>query len=261
MKVAAACAPGTGCEGVTAADSESGSRVEPPWSGRRAPCSPRNAQMCGSRRVREAARNQTLTLPQRHRRYQMVACDSGHQVAAARKTPRTAIGIRGVNYLEHVDESQYTLGTRIRQLRLSNGISVETAARATGVAAQTWRRWEVGRSAYRPWRAPAIAAALNVPVASLFSDAVVFEVVLEPQTVEDVRHGGREAATVVAERLARRLESAIYAEATRKQVDISAGARAKPRRTRAQVLRGVNEANRMRKAALDRRSQPPLVVA
>jgi hypothetical protein len=98
-----------------------------------------------------------------------------------------------------------------------------------------------------------IAQALNVPVAALFADDFVLaEVRVSDETMEQVRRDGREASKQAAERLASRLESLIWQEATRPPVDISAGARPRPRRSRVQKLAGIAEANRMR-AARERR--------
>jgi hypothetical protein len=83
----------------------------------------------------------------------------------------------------------------------------------------------------------------------LFTDEVVLaEVRVSDETIKRVRREGREACKEAAERLASRLEPLIWQEATRKPVDISAGARPRPRRSREEVLAGVAEANRMRAA-------------
>lgn len=113
-------------------------------------------------------------------------------------------------------------------------------------------RWERGDGSYRPWRVPAIAAALNCPPGALFRDGVFAELALARETIEEVRNGGRPAAAAVAERLARRLEPEIWRIATQKPVDPRSGARAKPRLSRAEVLAGVAEA---RKAAQKRRRE------
>jgi hypothetical protein len=87
-------------------------------------------------------------------------------------------------------------------------------------------------------------------VAALFADEVVLaEVRVSEETIEKVRREGRQACKEAAERLASRLEPLIWQEATRKPVDISAGARPRPRRSRVEVLAGIAEANRMRAAA------------
>ena len=107
-----------------------------------------------------------------------------------------------------------------------------------------------------------MASALGVPVGRLLrDDCVVTEVVISEQTISDVRSNGRRASLEAAERLARQLEPLIYQEATRPPVDISAGARPKPRRTRAQVLAGVRAAGEARVRADQRRAMSGGLVA
>ena len=154
-----------------------------------------------------------------------------------------------------------TLGIRIRTLRLTNGLTVDTAARSAGVSRTAWINWERGARVPALSRGAAIARALGEPVGALFASEPVFEVALTRETVESVRRDGREAARVVAERIASQLEPAIYAAATRKPVDISGGARPKPRRTRAQVLAGVREADRLRRARIAREREQSAVLA
>ena len=69
------------------------------------------------------------------------------------------------------------------------------------------------------------------------------------ETIAQVRREGRTACKQAAERLAGMLEPLIWQEATRRPVDISPGARPKRRRSRAEVLAEIAEANRMRAAA------------
>ena len=98
-------------------------------------------------------------------------------------------------------------------------------------------------------RGAKIAQALNVPVAALFAEAVVLaEIRLSDETIQRVRREGQQACEEAAERIASRLEPLIWQEATRKPVNVSPGARPKRRRTRAEVLAGIAEANRMRAA-------------
>jgi transcriptional regulator with XRE-family HTH domain len=149
-----------------------------------------------------------------------------------------------------------TFPNHLRTLRLANGIRQIDAAKAAGVNVSTWCCWERGSKTPRLLRGQAIAEALNVPIAALFRDDLVLEVVLSPATVEEVRRDGREGARSAAQRLAAQLEPSIFELATRKPVDVRAGARPKPRRTRVEKLAGVEEANAMRKAALERRRQP-----
>jgi transcriptional regulator with XRE-family HTH domain len=142
------------------------------------------------------------------------------------------------------------LATRIRTLRLQTGVSQATAANTAGVHVTSWRNWESGSKRPRLERGAKIAQALNVPVAALFADEVVLaEVRVSDATIEQVRREGREASKEAVERLAARLEPLIWQEATRPPVDISAGARPRPRRSREEIVAGIAEANRMRAAA------------
>jgi len=82
-----------------------------------------------------------------------------------------------------------------------------------------------------------LASALGIPIASLFVDELVLaEIRVSEETMQRVRRDGSPAAREVAERLARNLEALLLAEATKPPVDLSPGARAKPRRTREQKL-------------------------
>lgn len=130
---------------------------------------------------------------------------------------------------------------RIRQTRLTQGLTIKTVAASAGVVPQTVGNWESGRTTPKLWRAGDIAQALGVPVAALFTDElVVAEVVVSAETVAAIRREGRSAAKAAADRLAAQLEPAIYEAATRKPADTRAGARAKPRRSRAEVLAELN---------------------
>ena len=80
----------------------------------------------------------------------------------------------------------------------------------------------------------------------------VAEVWLSAETIRDIRHGGRAAALEAAERIARQLEPLIWQSRTgRLPRAQDTPARAKPRRSRAEVLAGV-------KAASDARTQARL---
>jgi transcriptional regulator with XRE-family HTH domain len=130
-----------------------------------------------------------------------------------------------------------TFRERLRALRIAQGITLVAASRQAGVASRSWSRWEAGSTTPKLWRCGAIARALNVPVAALFTDElVVAEIVVSAETVARIRKEGRSAAAETAQRLAQQLEPAIYDAATRKPVDTRAGARAKPRKTRAERL-------------------------
>lgn len=157
---------------------------------------------------------------------------------------------------EDVQSEKTALGQRLRLLRTQARLTKQQACRSTGVGLTAWTRWEQGTSAYRPWRAPRIAAALGVPVAQLFTDAnVLAEIVVSEATLADVRNLGREHSRAAAERIAGQLEPLIYEAATRPAVDTSPGARAKRRRTRAEVLAGIKQADLARAAARLRVSQ------
>lgn len=147
-------------------------------------------------------------------------------------------------------------GARLRRLRIAQGLSIDLAATNAAVHVNSWRGWERGTVTPRCWRAPAIAAAIGVPVAQLFTDeTIVAELRLSDATVAEVRAGGREAVPAVAGRIARSLEPLIWQAATTPEPDTRPGARPKPRRTRLDKLRGVEQANAMRQAALERRRQ------
>src|SRR3954447_4604389 len=105
----------------------------------------------------------------------------------------------------------------------------------------------------RPHRLNVVAATIGCPVAQLLNDELVLvEVRISDETLERVRREGQPAAAEAGARIARGLESLLLAEATRRPVDVSPGARPNPRRTRAQVLAGVNAAKQMRAARRQR---------
>jgi transcriptional regulator with XRE-family HTH domain len=149
-----------------------------------------------------------------------------------------------------------TLGLRLRRLRLQQGLTITAAATNAKVHHNTWRTWEQGRVAYRPWRSIEIASALGVPTKQLFTDAsVLVELTLSDESKARVQNEGRQAAKAIAQSLVSQLEGLIYEESTRKPVNVRPGARAKQRRTRAQVLAGTRAA----RAAVEARrlSQAP----
>jgi hypothetical protein len=84
---------------------------------------------------------------------------------------------------------------------------------------------------------PAIAAALGIPIASLLTDQCVLqEIHVSEETLERIRREGKPAAEEVADRLTVNFFALLMAEATRPPVDLSPGARAKPRRSREELL-------------------------
>lgn len=152
------------------------------------------------------------------------------------------------------EEHKQTLGARLRRLRIQQGVTTKKAAKSAGVALTSWTLWERGDRAYQPWRAPAIASALGVPVAQLFTDEVVLaEVRVSDVTLQKCRDSGRSAAQDAASRIAGQLEPLIWQEATRAVADVRPGARAaRKRATRAEKLAGIRAADRARAAAAAR---------
>lgn len=152
--------------------------------------------------------------------------------------------------MSHPDQ-RATFAAHLRRLRQASGLSIDTAAGHTGVTLTTWRRWEQGASTPRLYRGGAIARALGVPVAALFVDEVagyraVSDVVLSPDGVERVKREGLPAAEALAALVAAQLPALIL-EAVRPRRPSRDG-RSKPRRTRAEVLAGIDDANRSRAA-------------
>lgn len=139
-------------------------------------------------------------------------------------------------------------GTNLRQQRQHAGITTKQAAQAAHVHEQTWRGWELGKRIPKLLRVPSIAQALGIPVLALFQPFVVAEVVLSLDTISAVRRAGRDESKLAAERLAAALEPLIYRMATGRTPKLSHDGRARPRRTREQVLAGITEANKMRQA-------------
>ena len=128
-------------------------------------------------------------------------------------------------------------GQRLRRRRLEAGLTAARAAELAGATNTQWKLWEVGTQPYPHRLIPNLASALGIPIASLFVDELVLaEIRVSEETMQRVRRDGSPAAREVAERLARNLEALLLAEATKPPVDLSPGARAKPRRTREQKL-------------------------
>lgn len=116
---------------------------------------------------------------------------------------------------------------------------MERAAQAAGQPVERWRRWEVGIQPCPARDLAAIAGALGAPIASLLVDELVLaEVRISEETLARVKREGRPAAAEVAVAIAGNLEALLVAEASREPVDLAPYARARPRRTREQVLAG-----------------------
>lgn len=119
----------------------------------------------------------------------------------------------------------------------------------------TWRAWELGTHAPRLHRALAIASALGIPVCALSAPegfVAVTDVQLTPEAVARVRALGQPEAERLAQAIAAQLPALILATCRTTQRP-SADSRGKPRRSRAQVLAGIAEANAMRLEAQRRR--------
>jgi len=100
-----------------------------------------------------------------------------------------------------------------------------------------WQVWEVGSRPYSARKLPDLASALGIPIASLLTDELVLaEVRISDETLERVKCEGRPAADEVAARIAQNLAALLLAQATAPARDFSPGARARPRRSREEVL-------------------------
>ncbi len=146
------------------------------------------------------------------------------------------------------------LGKRITEARLRSGITQRAVAKAVGVRIATVATWESGLHAPKHWRLAPIAATLGCTLDELLVDepagTPVATVWISAQTVRDVRAGGRAAALEVAERIARGLEPLVWQAATgRLPRQQDTPARSKPRRSRAQVLAGLEAAGAAARAA------------
>lgn len=133
--------------------------------------------------------------------------------------------------------TQRAIGQRLRRRRLESGHTAESIYRAIGISMAQYGNYEVGSRPYPVHRLAAIASAIGIPVASLLTDEVVLaEIRASSETLERVRREGRPAAREAALRIVDNIEALLLAEATRPPVDISPGARGRPRRSREQVL-------------------------
>jgi transcriptional regulator with XRE-family HTH domain len=150
---------------------------------------------------------------------------------------------------------------RIRTIRLANGVTIKQAAATARVSETSWKHWE--RGTHRPTlqNGSRIAAALGVPVAALFLEdgwQAVTDVNLTPDAVARVRRDGSAEAQRLADLVAAQLPALILAACRTPSKPAPRGTRAKPRRSRAEVLAGIAEANAMRAARAARDQQPGL---
>lgn len=101
-------------------------------------------------------------------------------------------------------------GKQLRKLRLEQGLTMAVAARAAGLAAATWGRYENGTTRPGIDKAPAIAKALGLPIAGLYptddGTTIVAELRVSAETLAAIRKGGHPATTEVALRIAHNLE-------------------------------------------------------
>lgn len=101
------------------------------------------------------------------------------------------------------------LAANIRRLRQTAGISQARAAKLAGVSAWTWVQWEHAHRAPHIWRIPAIANALDCPLAAIYDPAVIAEVRLADETRERIRQQGEPELERTLNALATNLRSAV----------------------------------------------------
>jgi len=77
------------------------------------------------------------------------------------------------------------LGARVRMLRKTRSITQERLAEMIDVTCQQISRYETGSDRMTPVRLQALAAALEVPVGTLFGEEG--EVPMQPLSVEEIR--------------------------------------------------------------------------
>jgi transcriptional regulator with XRE-family HTH domain len=153
-----------------------------------------------------------------------------------------------------VNSEQHQIAQRIRRARLAAGITIKDAAITAGVSVTTWRAWERGAKTPLLTRGGKIAQALGVPISSLFLPEgweSVADLALLPETVERVRSGGRPTADELARAVAIEMPEMILAACSRRCPDPDKP-RSRRRRTRAEVLAGIEAAKQARRAAASR---------
>lgn len=127
---------------------------------------------------------------------------------------------------------------------------MRNVAQNAGVSITAYRAWEAGTSTPLLSRLERLVSALGVPACALSAPegyVAVTDVQLTPQAVARVRSLGEPEAQRLADQIAAQLPALILAQCRTPQRP-STSARGKPRRSRAEVLAGINEANTMRAA-------------
>ncbi len=105
------------------------------------------------------------------------------------------------------------IGARIRQLRLQAGISQQSAADHAGVSRTIWQQYESGTRNPSIRRVPAIAAALDCPLAAIFRSDAIADLTLSDEARARIRSDHAYADTLAAT-LASRIAPALLANAT-----------------------------------------------
>ena len=145
-------------------------------------------------------------------------------------------------------------GKRLLTKRQAAGLTQTQVAKTCNVRLDTYRAWEQGSHAPKLWRVGEIAQALGAPVASLLIEpnpsTCITEVWVSPETLQEIKREGRGRSQEVAQRLARALEPLLYQAALgMTRTPNPTQRRAKPRRTREQVLAGITQATEARARA------------
>ena len=158
--------------------------------------------------------------------------------------PHSATPVHNANH----KAASVRIAHKLRELRTNAGLTQAALAKATHVSVTTYRAWESGTSTPRLYRGMELAQALGVPLVALFEPYAVTEVVLSEAAVQAVRREGAPAAERYAQQVAASLPQLILATATPRRSPSRGRAGGRARRSRAEVLAGIAEANRMREA-------------
>lgn len=132
---------------------------------------------------------------------------------------------------------------------------MRNVAATAGVSITAYRAWEAGTSTPLLSRLERLVSALGVPACALSAPegfVAVTDVQLTPEAAERVRRLGQPEAQRVADQIAGQL-TALILQSCRQPLRPKPDGRGKPRRSRAQVLAGIAEANEMRANAQARR--------